>query len=333
MCWHRIREHSTDACGGSQPICLHGLVRGTHNTSMRRKIPSTAALTVFEAAARHQSYTKAADELAVTQSAVCRQIASLEDFLGVHLFQRSRRGVALTEAGLGYARQVRARLDEVERDALTLMARGGQGGTLELGVVPTFATKWLLPRVPSFERSHPSIQLNLTARTRPFLFDDTDFDAAIHAGVSAWPGTEGRFLMAESLLPVCSPKLAGSRRNFTAADWRRHTLLQQSTRPYAWREWFAAHDLRVEGDMAGPRLELFSMLAEAATHGMGIALVPPFLVQDELANGSLVAVARQPIPSGRNYFLIYPERKVGPSLQAFAEWLAGEVGKGELQPS
>lgn len=295
---------------------------------MRRKIPSTAALSVFEAAARHQSYTKAADELAVTQSAVCRQIASLEDFLGVRLFQRSRRGVALTEAGLGYARQVRTRLDEVERDALALMARGGQGGTLELGVVPTFATKWLLPRLPAFARSYPGIQINLTARARPFLFDDTDFDAAIHAGMSAWPGTEGRLLMAESLLPVCSPALAGSKRTFTAGDWRRHTLLQQSTRPYAWREWFGARGLRVEGDMAGPRLELFSMLAEAAIHGMGIALIPPFLVQDELARGLLVAVAREPVPSGRSYFLIYPERKSGPALQAFAQWLEQQAERG-----
>src|SRR2546423_15071000 len=138
---------------------------------MRRKIPSTVALAVFEAAARHQTYTKAADELAVTQSAVCRQIASLEHFLGVHLFQRSRRGVALTEAGVGYSRLVRLRLDEVERDALVLMSRGTPGGTLELGVVPTFATKWLLPRLPPLPQQHPGIQLNLTARPRPFMFD------------------------------------------------------------------------------------------------------------------------------------------------------------------
>ncbi|MGA0612774.1 LysR substrate-binding domain-containing protein [Caldimonas sp. KR1-144] len=289
---------------------------------MRRKIPSTAGLVVFEAAARHQSYTKAAEELAVTQSAVCRQIASLEDYLGVRLFQRNRRGVALTDAGVGYARQVRARLDEVERDALSLMARGGPSGTLELGVVPTFATKWLLPRLPAFHAGHPGIQVNLTARTRPFLFDETPFDAAIHAGVAAWPGTTGLRLMEESLVPVCSPRLAGARRSFTQADFHRHTLLQQSTRPYAWREWFAARGLRVDADMAGPRLELFSMLAEAAIHGMGIALVPPFLVQDELARGLLVAVARQPLPSGRSYFLIYPEHKAAdPSLQAFAQWL------------
>lgn len=297
-----------------------------HNAAMRRKIPSTAALAVFEAAARHQSYTKAADELAVTQSAVCRQVASLEGFLGVRLFQRSRRGVALTDAGLGYARQVRARLDEVERDALSLMARGGDGGTLELGVVPTFATKWLLPRLPAFQQSHPAIQVNLTARTRPFLFDDTSFDAAIHAGVSAWPGTESLFLMEESLVAVCSPQIAGSRRKFTRADWQRHTLLQQSTRPYAWREWFAASGLNVEGDLAGPRLELFSMLAEAAMHGMGVALVPAFLVQDELARGRLVVVSQQAVSSGRSYFLIYPEQKSGSAaLHAFGRWLQSQA--------
>ena len=293
---------------------------------MRRKIPSTAALTVFEAAARHQSYTKAADELAVTQGAVCRQIASLEGFIGVRLFQRSSRGVALTDAGIGYARRVRARLDEVERDALELMAHGGVGGTLELGVVPTFATKWLLPRLPSFGREHPGIHVNLTARTRPFLFDDTPFDAAIHAGSGAWPGTESEFLMDESLVAVCSPQLAGTRRRFTRADWQRHTLLQQSTRPYAWREWFAARGTQVEGDMAGPRLELFSMLAEAAIHGMGIALVPPFLVQDELTRGLLVTVAKEPAPSGRSYYLIYPERKSGSvALRAFGGWLQRQV--------
>lgn len=289
---------------------------------MRRKIPSTAALAVFEAAARHQSYTKAADELAVTQSAVCRQIAALEDFLGVRLFQRSRRGVALTEAGIGYSRQVRTRLDEVERDALDLMSRGAQGGTLELGVVPTFATRWLLPRLPDFARLHPAIQINLTARTRPFLFDDTPFDAAIHAGTGAWPGTESLFLLPESLVAVCSPALAERRRSFGRSDWQRVTLLQQGTRPYAWREWFGAQGLRIEGDLAGPRLELFSMLSEAAIRGMGVALVPPFLVADELASGRLVTVSKQAVGSGRGYHLIYPEHKAGSAaLRAFGDWL------------
>lgn len=293
---------------------------------MRRTLPSTASLSVFEVAARHQSYTKAADELALTQSAVFRQIAGLEALLGVKLFQRHRRGVVLTDAGRVYAQQVRSRLDEIERDALTVMARGGQGGTLEIAVVPTFATKWLIPRLPSFHAEHPDVDVHLRVSTRPFLFDDTPFDAAIHAGQQAWPGTQGLPLMPEHLLPVCSPALLGGRRGFRPKDWQHCTLLQLSTRPYAWREWFAVQGLQVEGDMAGPRLELFSMAAEAAIHGLGVALVPTFVAQQEIVAARLVALAAEPLPSGRRYLLVYPDQKASnPTLQRFAAWLQRAV--------
>jgi DNA-binding transcriptional LysR family regulator len=293
---------------------------------MRRKIPSTAALSAFETAARHQSFTKAADELAVTQSAICRQIGSLEDFLGVKLFRRDRRGVALTEAGLTYSRKVASRLDGVERDTLELMAKGGQGGTLELAVVPTFATKWLLPRMPLFISEHPDVTVSLTARTRPFLFDDTELDAAIHAGRATWPGTEGVFLMRESLIAVCSPNLIAPRTKLTPADWRRYPLLQQSTRPYAWRDWFASRGMQVEGDMSGPSYELFSMLAEAAIHGIGIALIPRLLIDDELQRGVLVQAATHEYLSDRSYYLIYPERKSdNPVLTVFRDWIAAQA--------
>lgn len=293
---------------------------------MRRTIPNTTSLSVFEVAARHQSYTKAADELSLTQSAVFRQIASLEDFLSVKLFQRHRRGVVLTDAGRLYAQQVRSRLDEIERDALMVMARGGQGGTLELAVVPTFATKWLIPRLPSFHAEHPDVDVHLRVSTRPFLFDGTPFDAAIHAGEHAWPGTQAVPLLPERLLPVCSPALLGKRRSFTAKDWQRSTLLQMSTRPYAWREWFAVHGLQVEGDMAGPRVELFSMAVEAAIHGLGAALVPTFVAQQEIADGRLVTLASQPFPSGRCYLLVYPEQKASnPTLQRFTTWLQHSI--------
>ena len=128
---------------------------------MRRKIPSTAALVAFESAARHQSFTKAADELALTQSAVCRQIAGLEEFLGIELFRRSRRGVKLTEAGLAYSRKVATQLDAVERDTLAAMGQQGAQG-LELAVVPTFATQWLVPRLKEFQRLHPEVTVHLT---------------------------------------------------------------------------------------------------------------------------------------------------------------------------
>jgi len=298
---------------------------------MRRKLPSTGALEAFEAAARHQSFTKAAEELSVTQSAVCRQVAALESFLDVRLFRRTRRGVMLTEAGLDYSRSVGARLDEVERDTLELMARGGRGSSLELAVVPTFGTRWLLPRLPAFQRTHPHVLVHLSSRTRPFLFSDTPFDAAIHAGETgsaAWPGTEKRFLMSESLIAVASPSLPAlsAGRPRSAADWARLPLLQQSTRPYAWRQFFDGLELDVPQAMAGPRLELFSMLTEAAVHGMGVALAPPFFVQEELAQGRLVDIAPRPVGGQRAYSLIWPEHKAElPALQAFAAWLQAEA--------
>ena len=302
-------------------------------SAVRRKLPSTGALEAFEAAARHQSFTKAAEELAVTQSAVCRQVASLEAFLDVPLFRRTRRGVTLTEAGADYSRSVAARLDEVERDTLELMARGGRGSALELAVVPTFGTRWLLPRLPAFQQAHPRVVVHLSSRTRPFLFAETHFDAAIHAGetgASAWPGTERRMLMDEQLIAVASPGLlataAQGARPRGAADWARLPLLQQSTRPYAWRHFFERLGLDVPQAMAGPRLELFSMLAEAAVHGMGVALTPPWFVEEELAQGRLVDVCGHAVASGLAYALIYPEHKAElPALRAFADWLQREA--------
>lgn len=296
-----------------------------HSSPSRRKIPSIASLAAFEAAARHQSYTKAAAELALTQGAVCRQVASLEEFLGVRLFQRVGRGVALTPAGTAYSRQVRMRLDEVERDALGIMSRAGEGSSLELAAVPTFATKWLLPRLPGFSREHRGVDVHVSAQTRPFLFDETPFDAAIYAGAAPWPGTQGIFLMKERLIPICSPELARGRSCFTAKDWESTTLLQQTTRPYAWREWFSSGGLRIDGDMAGPRLELFSMLTEAALCGLGVALVPSIFVEEELFQGQLLALTRQAQDSGRSYFLVYPEQKSSnPALQTLAGWLQSE---------
>jgi DNA-binding transcriptional LysR family regulator len=294
---------------------------------MRRKIPSTVALSAFEAAARHQSFTKAADELSVTQSAVCRQIAVLEDLLGVKLFRRSKRGVTVTEAGSSYARSVRARLDEMERDTLDLMANGAQGTTLDIGVVPTFATNWLLPRLVDFRRANPHIIVNLHTRTRPFLFEDTALDAAIYAGAASWPGTQGHFLMRENLVPVASPTLIAPRKVLRASQLARLPLLQQTTRPHAWRDWFQSQGLEAENDLAGPRLELFSMLVKAAILGMGVGLIPKFLVEKELETGLLVQVVNHDYLSDRSYYLIYPERKGGDrqALAAFRDWIELEA--------
>jgi DNA-binding transcriptional LysR family regulator len=292
---------------------------------MRRKIPSTAALIAFESAARHQSFTKAGEELSLTQGAVCRQIAGLEAFLNIELFRRSRRGVKLTEAGQSYARRVAGQLDAVERDTLAVM--GQQGAmSIELAVVPTFGTQWLLPRLKDFQRLHPEITVNLTNRTRPFLFADTEFDAAVYFGDGDWSGTQAHLLMGESPMPVCSPTLLGEQAQLSAEQIANLPLLQQTTRPYAWRQWFSAQDLNTARDMAGPRYELFSMLAQAAMHEMGVALIPPFLIRRELDEGRLVIAAPLTLPSDKAYYLMIPERKLeSAALSAFRNWLVGEA--------
>lgn len=292
---------------------------------MRRKIPSTAALVSFEAAARHESFTKAAAELSLTQSAICRQIGSLEAFLNVELFRRSRRGVKLTEAGLSYSRRVATQLDAVERDTLSVM--GNQGtNVIELAVVPTFGTQWLLPRLKEFQRKHADVTINLTNRTRPFLFADTEFDAAIYFGDADWPGTESHRLMSENPMPVCSPALLAGRSHLTAKQLAEMPLLQQTTRPYAWRQWFNSVDMSVARDMTGPRYELFSMLAQAATHDMGIALIPPFLIQRELIEKRLIIANDHSLSSTKAYYLMIPERKVeSASLKAFRDWLVDQA--------
>lgn len=298
--------------------------------TMRRKIPSLQALACFDAAARHESYTRAAQELALTQSAVSRQIAALEDYLGIALFRRTRHGVALTPGGADYARQIAPRLQALERDTLDAMSRQGTAGSISLAAVPTFATRWLLPRLPRLANSHPELLVHIETRTRPFLFTDTGFDAALYSGtveqVSNWAGTRAMALIEEEVVPVCAPALLGGRRRLQPRDLVALPLLQQSTRPEAWRQWFEAMEVEAPAALSGPRYELYSMTAAAAAQGLGLALVPRLLIEPELARGELVVACPRPLKSGRTYWLVLPDRgEPRPALGAFAAWLQAQA--------
>jgi DNA-binding transcriptional LysR family regulator len=300
---------------------------------MRRMIPSTTALAVFEAAARHSNFTAAAHELSLTQGAVCRQVASLESFLRTKLFRRAGRGVVLTEAGAAYQRQISRRLDDMERDTLDLMARQGRGGAIELAVVPTFGTRWLLPRLRDFAQRHPDVTVNLSSRTRPFLFQDSGLDAAIYAGDGHWPGATVEYLMPETLVPVCSPALIAPRQRLTPAQMAKLPLIQQTTRPYAWRRWFESVGLRPQGDLVGPRYELFSMSLQAAAVGLGVALVPEHDLDDELAAGRLVVPVNHRCTSDLAYYFAAPQNKGSDVLvTAFRGWLLEQVGNDRSAP-
>ncbi|RJG23447.1 LysR substrate-binding domain-containing protein [Massilia cavernae] len=299
---------------------------------MSRKIPMLKALICFDAAARHQSYTDAARELALTQSAVSRQIATLEGYLGLKLFTRTGHGVALTEAGANYARQVAPRLDGLERDTLDTMSRQGGRQAISLAAVPTFATRWLMPRLPGLYDQYPEMTVHIDSRTRPFMFGDTEFDAALYAGtpeqLANWPGTSAIHLIDERIIPVASPKLLAGRRRWHARDLVDLPLLQQSTRPDAWRQWFDAMDVTNELALRGPRFELFSMLTTGAAHGLGVALLPAILIESELASGELRQVCDTAVHGSRAYYLVTPERvDAKPALALFSGWLMRQAGR------
>jgi LysR family glycine cleavage system transcriptional activator len=303
---------------------------------MRRKIPSLQALACFDAAARHQSYTRAAQELALTQGAVSRQLSALEAFVGVTLFTRTRHGVTLTERGRDYAALVAIRLQALEQDTLEVMSTRGRASVLHLAAVPTFATRWLIPRLPDFKAKHPGITVHIETRTRPFMFADTPFDGALFAGtpeqVGQWAGTRAFKLLDEVVLPVCAPRLLGGAASLSPEAIAELPLLQQSTRPDAWRQWFDAQGVAAPQALAGARLELFSMTAAAAVHGLGLALVPKLLVDDELTRGDLIVACNLPLASRRAYYLVHPEREdQTPATRTFLEWLlqAKSPGDGE----
>ncbi len=293
---------------------------------MRRKIPSLQALVCFDAAARHESYTRASQELALTQSAVSRQVTALEEFLGIALFRRTRHGVVLTERGAEYAAQVAARLQALEQDTLDVMSAQGRGGSIHLAAVPTFATRWLIPRLPELAALHPEITVHIETRTRPFMFADTPFDAALYAGstdqIGNWAGTQAIRLLSEDMVPVCKPALLGAQSTLPAQALAALPLLQQSTRPSAWRQWFDALGVAAPLALSGPRYELFSMTAAAAVHGLGLALVPRLLIEAELQRGDLVVASQQVAPSERAYYLVLPERTdERPVMKTFLAWL------------
>lgn len=302
-------------------------MRYTHEVS--RKLPATAALAAFESAAHHLSITAAARELHRTQSAISRQIQQLEQELGVALFRRQRQRIQLTPAGQHYLEHVRQVLDRLEAAGLALRTLARGGGVLQLAILPTYGTVWLIPRIPAFLEQHPGIQLHFSTRLYPFDFAAEDLDAAIHHGDPHWPGAAMDGLMDEEVLLVCSPEYGKRHGLREPGDLRRATLLQLSTRPTAFPDWLARFGQGGIDGRRGPRFEHHAMVLQAALAGLGVALLPQFVVAEALAQGRVM----EPFPqtqlrTGKGYWLCYPESRAKlPALVAFRRWLLGQHGR------
>ncbi len=294
----------------------------------RTHTPSLAALQAFEAAARLESFTRAAEELHLTQGAVSRQVAGLEAALGLQLFERIRQRIVPTEAGRAYAAEIRDILSRLQTATLSTMAMKNVGGTLSLALLPTFGTRWLIPRLPDFFARHPEIAIDFSTRIVPFDFAREPFDAAIHFGDPTWPGTEAHRLMGEMIVPVTSPAFLAREGIAAPEDLVRVPLLRQATRPQGWAEWFEAQGLDPETARPGPRFEQFAMVAQAAVAGLGVAVVPRFLIEDELKSGQLVIPFDRPVESRQSYWLVYPTAQgERPALRIFRDWLLQAVGR------
>ena len=299
-----------------------------------QELPSLTALQAFEAALRHQSFTRAARELHVTQGAVSRQVAQLEGQLGVSLFHREHPRVRPTRAAEAYGAKLRVLLDRLAAITLELQTSGGEGGLLSLSILPTFGTTWLIPRMPAFFAAHPLVQINFTTSLQAFDFESEEVDAAIHYGEGVWPGARVEPLMEERVTVVCHPDLAAREKLRGAKDLADQTLLQLTSRPGAWEDWFAQNDVSDLAGRRGPRFEQHLMVLQAARAGLGIALLPSFLAAKPLNNGELV----EPFPqttrvSANAYWLVYPERSLElASLHAFRKWLRTELRAAGFEP-
>ncbi len=288
----------------------------------------------FESAAFHLSITAAARELNLTQSAVSRQIQSLEEHLGAELFVRQRQRIKLSTAGATYLEHVRAAFDRLEAASLSLRAMRRGGGVLQLALLPTYGTLWLIPRFSSFAAQHPGIQVHFATRLHPFDFATEDLDAAIHYGERHWPGAQLDALMDEEVVAVCSPGYRTRLDLRAPEDLGRASLLQIATRPHAFTDWLTQRGITHVDGRRGPRFEHHAMALQAALAGLGVALLPTFVVGDELGGDRLVeAVPGSRARTGKGYWLVYPPERAGlPALRAFRDWLLAAHGRGGAAP-
>jgi len=266
----------------------------------------------------------AATELDLTQGAISRLIRSLEIRLGIQLFERVKQRVVLTEPGTSYWREVQSILKNV--DEATARVRAAQDGTsvLNIAVLTTFAVRWLVPALPEFLASNPHVSVNLAARVSPQDLALGSYDAAIHYGAPVWAGAFVHHLMDESVLPICSPAYGREQNIREPKDLTRTNLLQQLTRPAAWASWFSEMGIIHPHAFSGHRFDHFGMSIQAALHDLGVALVPRFLVEGELARGELVALFDHALKNQQSYFLVVPEAREL-FVQPFTEWIVAKA--------
>ena len=302
---------------------------------MARNLPPLNSLRAFEAAARHLSFTKAAEELHVTPAAISHQVKALEEQLGVVLFRRLTRALRLTEAGQAALPVLRDGFDKLA-DAVDLLHRHEESGALTVSLDPSFAAKWLVPRLDRFRAAHPDLDLRLAATEKLADFQRDNVDLAIRFGGGSYPGLESKRLFSREMFPVCSPQLLnGPTPLENPDDLRHHTLLhldwdlEDATAP-TWRMWLLAAGIHDIDFTRGPVFSITSLAIQAAIEGQGVALANSVLVADDLAAGRLVMPFDLTVcdPLDFAYHVVVPKRTADlPKVAAFRDWILSEIEK------
>ena len=296
---------------------------------MRQLHPPIHLLKAFAATARFGSISRAAEALYLTQSAVSKQVQELERLTGVALFVRLRQRLRLTPAGQRYEASVRAVLAQLEAATLELITSDDGGGALHLSTLPTFGAKWLIPRLPAFQRANPQVALHFVPYVQGYDFQRADLDCSILFGTGHWPGAVADYLTGREVVLIAPPAPRSRpllRRPQDVATFER---LHHVSAPDAWAHWFSAHGVPGLNPSAGPQLDQFHSLIRAVAAGMGVALVPLCLVQDDIAAGTVSAPLRDGYEDDLGYWLCYPEAKAHlPTLAGFRQWLLAECSSG-----
>jgi LysR family glycine cleavage system transcriptional activator len=290
-----------------------------------RRLPPLNALKAFEAAARHESFTRAAEELCVTQGAVSHQVKALEAELGVKLFMRERQRLIITEAGRDYLVVLRDALDRIALGTERLIQRQ-TSGVLTVSTSPDFAAKWLVNRLGRFAETHPGIDLRISATLHHVDFAREDVDLAVRHGEGNWPGLDVVRLSSEQLFVVCSPKLLAGRNGIAKpADVLRFPLLHLDD-SNAWAKWFEAVGVQAARRLQGPVLNRASMVIDAAIDGQGIALARTTLAASDLISGRLVRPFAEALRLPNTYWIVCPKATSAlPKIATFRDWLLAEA--------
>jgi LysR family glycine cleavage system transcriptional activator len=302
--------------------------------SERRRLPPLNALRAFEAAARHLNFSRAADELSVTPGAVSQQIQNLEDYVGAPLFKRTPKGLLLTDAAQTALPALREAFDRLA-EAASLLTAAVDGRRLTLTAAPSFAAKWLVPRLGAFEQVHPQVDVWLSAGLELVDLTAGEVDVAIRYGSGRYPGLEVHRLISETVIPVVSPDLLKEHPLDTPDDLKNHVLLHDGSPDSDdscpdWTMWLAARGLRGVDGNRGPRFNQSSLVIEAAMNGRGVALAKRTLAQADLDAGRLVAPLQIATAVDFAYYLVHPKAKGRlPQVKAFISWIEAEAAAHE----